>query len=320
VLLWECCYFRELHLWDEERPLHQNFIIVMSRKQKKRLALFHFGAQAAARYRDGDSSLYFCPICKAGFPKSAAETGLITLEHVPPERIGGKELLLTCSRCNATAGHTVDAALDRRTLIKEFSETIGGKGNHHLRRVLLGMGGLQLTTELSRSDETINIKVIQKANNPQVIKDASEPGLLSDGDEIKLSMSIKTYEHAKLSDLKSAFLLVTALFGYKYAFDPLLDKVREQIRNPDKDLLGMRYKIDFPEGTLPSQSILRVIKPTYFYFVVFQHYGIVLPSLDSPFDLNNILNQQQEQEGQFAVKWDWRFQWPHRLMMIFDFD
>ena len=60
----------------------------------KRTELFKIGATAASKYRNGDDSLYFCPICKAGFTESQAKEGKeITLEHVPPKSIGGKAFI-----------------------------------------------------------------------------------------------------------------------------------------------------------------------------------------------------------------------------------
>ena len=55
--------------------------------------------------------LYACPICSLLLPREATDSGDLTLEHVPPEPVGGKGIVLTCKQCNSTAGHTVDAAL-----------------------------------------------------------------------------------------------------------------------------------------------------------------------------------------------------------------
>jgi hypothetical protein len=33
---------------------------------------------------------------------------MFTVEHVPPDSVGGRPLILTCQRCNGTAGTTVD--------------------------------------------------------------------------------------------------------------------------------------------------------------------------------------------------------------------
>ena len=47
---------------------------------------------------------YCCPIC--GEVKKLAE---LTLEHAPPSSMGGKEIILTCYKCNNTAGSQIDA-------------------------------------------------------------------------------------------------------------------------------------------------------------------------------------------------------------------
>lgn len=85
---------------------------------KRRLELFQYGAKAAARYRDGDESLYFCPICSQGYDEGSAISGEgLTLEHIPPDSANGKPLLLTCRDCNSRAGQTIDAAFDNKNRV-----------------------------------------------------------------------------------------------------------------------------------------------------------------------------------------------------------
>jgi hypothetical protein len=70
--------------------------------KERRLKIFRYGSAGIAKYTGGDSSLYYCPICGAGYPESSAITGIeLTLEDVPPKSVGGKPILLTCikGRC-----------------------------------------------------------------------------------------------------------------------------------------------------------------------------------------------------------------------------
>ena len=56
------------------------------------------------------------------------------------------------------------------------------------------------------------------------------------------------WRHAGVGDLESAYIAAFAMFGYRYAFHTSLDLVREQIRNPDAELIrpACWYQISQP--------------------------------------------------------------------------
>lgn len=56
-----------------------------------------------------DSEFYACPLCLVAYGRDAFEAGMFTVEHVPPHSVGGDPLLLTCERCNSTAGTAMDS-------------------------------------------------------------------------------------------------------------------------------------------------------------------------------------------------------------------
>lgn len=55
--------------------------------------------------------LYLCPISMVGFMKDSLQNGRLTIEHVPPESLGGKPLVLTSKEVNSKDGHTSDKKL-----------------------------------------------------------------------------------------------------------------------------------------------------------------------------------------------------------------
>ena len=64
---------------------------------------------------------YACPLCTDLYDADEVEPGGgLTREHVPPQAVGGKELLLTCRLCNNKAGHTFDAQADRFERMRRF--------------------------------------------------------------------------------------------------------------------------------------------------------------------------------------------------------
>src|SRR5262245_23666474 len=112
----------------------------MSRKtkaQRERLALFQRGASAAQRYT-GSPGLYLCPICVTGFPESVLllKDPPLTLEDVPLKSEGGKPIALTCKGCNNTAGHSIDAAISRRTELNRLYDVLIGATHGEGGRVM----------------------------------------------------------------------------------------------------------------------------------------------------------------------------------------
>ena len=73
---------------------------------------FDLGAAACGQACPGtyDVPTYVCPICWDPFTVEALDDGRLSMEHVPPQSVGGCELLLTCTVCNNRAGTKLDAA------------------------------------------------------------------------------------------------------------------------------------------------------------------------------------------------------------------
>jgi len=65
-------------------------------------------------WQGGKHPTYICPICLKEFGPLDEGENHLTLEHVPPETLGGKANILTCSKCNNEAGYKIDAHLVER--------------------------------------------------------------------------------------------------------------------------------------------------------------------------------------------------------------
>lgn len=79
---------------------------------------FDRGADSFARLAPkAPARIYVCPLCGNGYSREAIAEKVITIEHVPPEALGGKPLCLTCRDCNNNAGRGVDAHMHRRETV-----------------------------------------------------------------------------------------------------------------------------------------------------------------------------------------------------------
>jgi 5-methylcytosine-specific restriction endonuclease McrA len=96
----------------------------------KHVEWFHTGARALralARERGFEDAFptgeewYLCPIClDVMFTVEELGTKELTVEHVPPKVLGGRELVLTCRTCNNHAGSKFDAEADKQQRLSQF--------------------------------------------------------------------------------------------------------------------------------------------------------------------------------------------------------
>ena len=108
----------------------------------------------------------------------------------------------------------------------------------------LQLEDLRVNVFLDIGPDTKTIVVRSDCNSPQDYEAAQErwKRLREAGGEINLSM-IEPFRSraAKISDLRSAYLLVFAAMGYSWGFIPALEVVRDQIRHPEEELIEPDY-------------------------------------------------------------------------------
>jgi hypothetical protein len=285
--------------------------------------MFRRGVAAAQRYTSS-SELYLCPICETGFSQSALLTGELTLDEAPPASVGGKGIALTCKDCNNKAGYSIDAAVDRRAKLNRFAEVIthGATGRG-------GDGSLQIGEErvnirvFRDANATVRLEILEYLNNPRVIERVSAyaESLARDGtgEGEELHITSRARYHGRLAmvgDLKAAFLIAFAAFGYRYAFDPRLDLVRQQILNPrDHVIDGWTIALNQSGDT---RYLLLITELLPGVVVKLDRVGILLPWLNSTTNFYSDLatrykpNEAMQLSGKSIA-------WPTRLEMALDF-
>lgn len=300
-----------------------NYLTRMNKKEFKKRC-FSKGATALGRIISNDQGYYCCPLCNVLFPEQAIHAEILTIEHAPPESVGGKPLALTCKNCNSKSGDSIDAAIANRNKLFEAIKAITGKKQNYQGRASLRMGGESINVRIEVNEGTISIKPPIKINNPKKLEsykkymmDLSKVGKW-DGEEFTITPTDKyQIKYSKIGDLKSAFIICFALFGYRYALSKRLSLVREQILNYNSEIINRFWfasdpdieKINFiclVENPIPAIAV-RLDKST-----------ILLPWLEGPedfyqniednFDLNNPIKFQ----GEFL-------EWPESLEMKMDY-
>ncbi len=213
----------------------------MGNRQKK-LRLFNQGVKAARAINLCEDK-YVCPLCAEEFDLSAIDDGKLTLEHVPAYSQGGRPILLTCRHCNSTAGHSIEGQRHLEEKQLRFVKIIVGNEVGFGGEATLTLGGIHLNAEIHNQGGIVDIR-ISKKNAPvsiqelqEYIERVSQDGTWNQQEFRVTSRHAFVPRKAYIADLKAGFLTLTAAFGYTYALSDNLTSVRNQISNPDLEIL-----------------------------------------------------------------------------------
>lgn len=216
-----------------------------------------------------------CPLCMRIFDFHALDQQSdlpLTIEHCPPEELGGKGKLLLCKQCNNRTGHDVDVQLMEFLKVKPFNiqepkaevrlpntvvkaENYEVKGNVIFRRE----GPNSFSIDIDVKDpyrKAMKEKVLAQEQLQIVYKPHETPSA----------------HVVQIALLKIAYLLAFSKFGHLFALNKNYDNIRYQILNPDKKILltkGVTRNVRLPEGfylvkqPLYVKGILVVFPITY---------------------------------------------------------
>lgn len=245
------------------------------RALKRRLYLSAVASAAALGLGAGD---YLCPLCLSSFGESALESGDLTLEHVPPESQGGKGIILTCKGCNNRAGHHIESQAALRSKVGDFTRAVVGNQVGFGGIAFITIGGVKLNVDVLRDKDALNFKV-SPHNSPSAMRavDAAlrQATVGENWRELKFDVTSRDAYHprrAHVADLKAAFLVLAAAFGYSFAADEVMEPVRRQIADPDAFIMPQWW------GQVPVQPMtIGLILDDGVAVVSFRNSSVVLP-------------------------------------------
>lgn len=254
---------------------------------------------------------YVCPLCFNLFTKNSLNedySNPLTFDHNPPKSLGGKEGVLTCKDCNSKTGHKIDNHL---FMLMEELDFLDSIPNSKVRTVLENDNN-KVTADMAIDEKgAIKINIDRKNSNPIHIDnflanrsytykvydpfleghDLFESGL-SWKLNFKMKLLIKSNERlAGIALLKIAYLYAFEKFGHGFLINSGLYKVREQILNPDKEILPDVFwiKYDFPENAI-GLNIISEPKELQCFLIIFnlltkcskRQFAIALPGTSQP--------------------------------------
>jgi hypothetical protein len=238
-----------------------------------------------------DGEFYACPLCLMTYGREAFEHGVFSDEHVPPQRTGGRVLVLTCTRCNSSAGASMDADAVAREAVHDF---MAGRSLSRALRAEYKVGEVTVQGNVTSENGAVIMNVVPKANNLKDITAVTET-LTSWADAgAGGSIGLRFREHlsptaASLSWVRAGYLAAFAALGWRYVFLERLNPLRAQLAAPDQSILP---PLSFFDPTAPSgrRQLLIVEEPDEMrsLAVGFGRHTVFLPWVAEPRSVDEI--------------------------------
>lgn len=290
----------------------------MSKHRQKKLNLFKLISQnldwvkehPSISFKPDFSNGYICPLCfQVFFEKDLDDTlpNYLTFEDIPPVSLGGKPLALTCKKCNSRSGHELDAHLLKNLLTNDAKLFLpNSKADTSFELHGNKMNGIIEVDEKG----TVNLNLQKNRSNPnqsqQFMKDMFLPRTIYSPflypekifteqyktPTFQITFSDTSKERrVEIALLRIAYLLAFATLGNGVLINSGLYKVREQILNPDKEILPKVFWLNF---NFPNEcegiNIITLPKELQSFLVIFslktasysRQFAIVLPGPSSP--------------------------------------
>ena len=294
------------------------------KKDELKREYFRKGASALRNLFAIDQECYCCPICKKLYLPEALDAGDLTLEHAPPKQVGGRPLALTCKDCNCVAGYSVDSAVVQRERQLDFVRALTGQKSDFKGRGTFSIGGETLNITLEAEKGVRSVKPTKQINDPRKLKKYQDHVMhlqqtgTWDGEKFTITPRAKYHvKHSKVGDLKAAFIICFAFFGYTFALSQRLSPVRQQIMNYKGDVIDHYWLVSDPKVT-QEHFICLIETPAIALAVKLDNSTIILPWLEGPKDLYRHLadNYKNKEPLTFQGRF---YYWPRSLEMKLDF-
>jgi hypothetical protein len=220
---------------------------------------------------------YVCPICLHAYGHESLAGGILTREHVPPQSVGGRRLVLTCRRCNSEGGHAADSHARREADLADFVT-----GDLREIRANLSTPSGRVPVRLSSKQRKLQMFGVPHASDPRahagVFQDFEGATVGTNWQDFSFSIEFPAFspERARASWLRSAYLAFFAALGYKFIFRPELDNVRARIREPQLEV-PKTFRLIMGESFEPTLLRIKIPENLRSYAMFYGRNAIFLP-------------------------------------------
>ena len=210
------------------------------------------------RLQDLNINFYLCPLCLKSFQEfhlNQDEENPLTIEDVPPKKLNGKPILLTCKKCNNENGSVYDSELG-----KWYTAYCALEGKGDLDFKMMIDSSKTFKAKFSRDQDFKKIDIKSNKKNPYAEQNIDK---MKTNGKAKVNFIFDIGDDKKINDgfLRFAYLYTFHFFGYSYIFSSggryinnylSFDKNKEHtplvVTDGLKDLKQGIYKISEPEN------------------------------------------------------------------------
>lgn len=184
-----------------------------------------------------------CPICLEEFGRDALDSRILTLEDVPPKSAGGRPMCLTCRTCNNDGGRLVDSAIAEMLLSRRFRDAVYSREGRYSGGVRLTAPGIRINAHLRADENGVQIEIDPRRNNPantEAFRERYRPGASAAVQPAQFTMTAGFrwgMGSAFAGFLRVGYLAAFSMFGYSLATLPEIAAVRDQIRDPRREIV-----------------------------------------------------------------------------------
>lgn len=181
------------------------------------------------------NNMFLCPVCMGNFDNKDIQN--ISIAHIIPKCTGGKIFTLLCRKCNNDFGTKQDKWFGdylKSTQCKEaFLSTTTSKGYFII-------DNLKINGKIKQDNEgNIDLYMDSRLNSPKTIEEIKQK-FNNHPPEINITFPLPILQNERniaIGFLNAGYLLWFKYFGYSWVLQNHLDIVRNQIINPDDDII-----------------------------------------------------------------------------------
>jgi len=222
------------------------------------------------------------------------------------------------------SGYTIDAAVVGREKLFDAVKAITGQKRNYEGRAKLTMGGESINVKIEVNEETVSIKPPLNINDPKKLKALKDfmvylqkEGKWNGGEFNITPLTSYKNKYSKIGDLKSAFIISFARFGYKYVLSKQLLPVREQILNYDSDIID-KYWLASDQKIDQKYFICVLDEPFSAVAIKLNKATILLPWFGSPDNFYQYLEYNFPNKHKLTFHGTF-LKWPETLVMDMDY-
>lgn len=206
-----------------------------------------------------------CPICLTIITKE--QTNDLSKDHVPPKSVGGKDIVLTCKKCNNIQGAEIDKHLHQ---VRNRLSFLNRRPNSNVFEQIQIEGLSSVKSKISITEEGGFYFYIDKENTkPKEYQDFLKMLDSRLPRNITFNIQLGNLRLADLSVIRAAYLYGFMQLGYGFIFNENMGLIRGQIMASNKILLKTKLVFKGDESHPTGIYLANPNGAPKFFLVVF---------------------------------------------------